>query len=192
MPTNFTGLTISNIYPSFLHTEFSNLCSAETPVYDGLGNKSTLSLSTSSASISNLRINQFEYPQTIGVAGGVITSDGISKFSVSSIASVLSTINTTVPLNGSYSAPVITINNGFISSIVSSNDNKTFFYPSRYKTEAGPSSELLKGVISWNTPLTGDRVNVLQKVLNSDGSLYNIDINVFTYSTNGWGNPQTY
>lgn len=192
MPIDLTGQNISDIYSSFLHTGFASLCSEETPVYDGLGNISTLSLSTSSASLSNLKINQIEYPQSIGVAGGVVISDGVSKLSVASIASVLSTINSTVPQDGSYSAPVITIANGVISKIVSSNDNKTFFYPSRVKTVAGPSSSLLIEAIIWNNPLIGDKANVIQKVLNSDGSLNNIDINVFTYTASGWGSPQTY
>lgn len=193
MPGNLTGQNLSDVYTSFLHTETPSLCSSEVFVYDGIGNKSTLSLSTTSVSISNLKVNQIEYPQTIGIAGGVVVSDGVSKFTVSSIASAITSINTTVPVNGTYSSPVLTVQNGFISNIVNSTGNKTFFYPSRVKTSSStPSKEMLLSVVTWNSPVVGDKAIVMQKVNNGDGSLYNIDISVFTYEVTGWSNPQTY
>lgn len=192
MPTDLTGQQISDIYPSFLHTGTSSLCSLETPVYDGIGNISTLSISTTSISLSNAKINEIEYPQSVGNAGEVIVSDGVSKFNVTSIAAAIAATNGTIPANGTYSSPVISINNGVVSSVISTLDNKTFFYPSRQTTEAGPSLTQLQTVISWNTPLTGDKVNILQKVKNSNGSLNDIIINVLTYASTGWGNLQTY
>ena len=192
MPTDLTGQQISDIYPSFLHTGTSSLCSLETPVYDGIGNISTLSISTTSISLSNAKINEIEYPQSVGNAGEVIVSDGVSKFNVTSIAAAIAAANGTIPANGTYSSPVISINNGVVSSVISTLDNKTFFYPSRQTTEAGPNLTQLQTVISWNTPLTGDKVNILQKVKNANGSLNDLSINVLTYTSTGWGNLQTY
>lgn len=192
MPIDLTGQQISDIYPSFLHTGTSSLCSLETPVYDGIGNISTLSISTTSVSLSNVKINEIEYPQSVGSIGEIIVSDGISRFSVTSMAGVLAATNGTIPLSGSYSSPVVTIDNGFISSITSTIGNKTFFYPSRLTTEPSPTADELLSVISWNTPLVGDRVNILQKVLNSNSSLNNLNINVFVYALSGWGNLQTF
>ncbi len=192
MPTDLTGSNISDIYTSLLHISGSTLSAAVTPIYDGKGNKSTLSLSTSSVSISNLNVNGVTYPTAVGSAQGVVVSDGVSKFTVSSLASVLSNINTTIPTNGVYSSPVVTIENSLVSSIVSSIGNKTFFYPTRVSTESGPSKEQLLSVVSWNSPVTNDKAIVLQKVLNSDGSINNLSINVFTRTATDWSGPVTY
>lgn len=192
MPSNLSGYDISDVYTSFLHISTNNLSQEITPVFDGAGNKSTLSLSTTSVSISNLNVNGISYPQTIGSSQSVIVSDGVSSFSVRPLTSVLSSINTTVPTNGTYSSPVIRVDNNIISSIVSSNDNKTFFYPTRQVTQAGPSREMLLSVVSWNSPVVGDRLNIIQKVMNGS-TLVDLSINVFTYTlSSGWGNPVTY
>lgn len=192
MPTDLTGSNISDIYTSLLHISGNTLSAAVTPIYDGKGNKSTLSLSTSSVSISNLNVNGINYPTAIGPVQGVIVSDGVSNFSVSSLASVLSNINTTIPTNGTYSSPVITVQNSIVSSIVSSIGNKTFFYPTRVSTESGPSKEQLVSVITWNSPVVGDKAIVLQKVINSDSSINNLSINVFTRAAADWSGPVTY
>jgi hypothetical protein len=191
MPTDLTGSNISDIYTSLLHVSSNQLSATLTPVYDGKGNKSTLSISTTSVSISNLQVNGISYPQSIGAAQSVIVSDGVGSFNTASLVSVLSNINSTIPVNGIYSAPVITIENNIVSSIVSSRDNKTFFYPTRISSQAGPSREQLLSVTSWNSPITGDKMNVLQKITNGS-TLVDIAINVFTYSASGWGNPVTY
>jgi hypothetical protein len=191
MPTDLTGSNISDIYTSLLHVSSNQLSATLTPVYDGKGNKSTLSISTTSVSISNLQVNGISYPQSIGAAQSVVVSDGVGSFNTASLVSVLSNINSTIPVNGIYSAPVITIENNIVSSIVSSRDNKTFFYPTRTSSQAGPSREQLLSVTSWNSPITGDKMNVLQKITNGS-TLVDIAINVFTYSASGWGNPVTY
>lgn len=192
MPENLTGYDIAEVYSSFLHLSSFSLSGGLVPVYDGIGNKTTLQLSTTSVSISNLNVNQIDYPQAIGPAQGVVVSDGISQLSIRSIVSVLSSINTNIPSNGTYSSPVITVANNQVSQIISSLDNKTFFYPTRISTQAGPSREQLLSVVSWNSPQAGDRVTVLQKVINN-GTLVDLAVNVFTYSLSAqWGAPVTY
>jgi len=192
MPENLTGYDIAEVYSSFLHLSSFSLSGNLVPIYDGIGNKTTLQLSTTSASISNLNINEIAYPQAIGPAQGVVVSDGISQLSIRSIVSVLTSINTNVPSNGTYSSPVITIANNQVSQIISSLDNKTFFYPTRISTQAGPSREQLLSVVNWNSPQAGDRVTVLQKVLNNN-TLVDLAVNVFTYSLSAqWGTPVTY
>jgi hypothetical protein len=191
MPENLTGYDISDVYSSFLHLSSFSLSSTLVPVYDGVGNKSTLQLSTTSASISNLNINNISYPQSIGPIQGVVVSDGISQLSIKSIVSVLTSINANVPADGVYSSPVITIANNQISQIISSLDNKTFFYPTRLSTQTGPSKQQLLEVVSWNSPQVGDKLNVLQKVTNGS-TLVDLAVNVFTYTSTGWSDPVTY
>lgn len=191
MPENLTGYDIADVYSSFLHLSSFSLSAGLVPVYDGIGNKTTLQLSTTSASISNLNINNISYPQSIGPIQGVVVSDGISQLSIRSISSVLSSINANIPTDGTYSSPVITITNNQISQIVSSLDNKTFFYPTRTSTQAGPSREQLLSAVNWNSPQVGDKLNVLQKVT-SGNTLVDLAVNVFTYTSTGWSDPVTY
>jgi len=191
MPANLTGQNIADVYSSFLHLSSASLSVGLVPVFDGIGNKTTLQLSTTSASISNLDINNISYPQSIGSVQGVVVSDGVSQLSIRSISSVLSSINATVLTDGTYSAPVITVTNNQVSQIVSSLDNKTFFYPTRISTQAGPSREQLLSVVSWNSPQVGDKLNILQKIT-SNSTLVDLAVNVFTYTLSGWGNPVTY
>jgi hypothetical protein len=191
MPENLTGYDISDVYSSFLHLSTFSLSSSLVPVYDGLGNKTTLQLSTTNASLSNLAINNISYPQSIGPIQGVVVSDGVSQLSIKSIVSVLTSINANVPADGVYSSPVITIANNQISQIISSLDNKTFFYPTRLSIQAGPSKQQLLEVVSWNSPQVGDRLNVLQKVMNGS-TLVDLAVNVFTYTLSGWSDPVTY
>jgi hypothetical protein len=192
MPANLGDSKLSSVYTSFVHLSSDSLNSNLEYVYDGAGNRTTLQVSTTSVQLSNVTINNITYPTSVGPAQGVVTSDGSSNFTVSSLASILSNINTTIPSDGVYSSPVITVEKNIVSSIVSSLDNKTFFYPSRTSVQIGPSKEQLLSVATWNSPVNGDKLNILQKIT-KNGAIHDIAINVFTYSTgSGWTGPVTY
>ena len=190
MPANLTGEQINNIYTSLLHISSTALTNITTPIFDGVGNRSALYLSTSSVSVTgSFALNNVLYPSS-GTTNGVLTFDG-TRVNITSLASALSTVNSAVPADGTYSSPTIAIQNGILTSIVNSGGNKTFFYPARLNTVAGPSKEALLSVVSWQSPTNGDKANVIQKVT-SGPTLVDLSINVFTYNGTEWTGPVTY
>jgi hypothetical protein len=52
MPADLTGQQINNIYTSLLHISSTALTNIPTPIFDGVGNRSALYLSTSSVSVT--------------------------------------------------------------------------------------------------------------------------------------------
>ena len=120
--SNLTGEFLSNVYSTFLHLTGTVSNTNYQSVYDGVGNITTLKLTTTGVSVDNLRVktSQFTFadkPPSTTALNMLVYVSGTSAVEARTINSVLSTTNNIV--NGTYSSPTITVSGGVITSLSS-------------------------------------------------------------------------
>lgn len=125
---NLTGQLLSNVYSTFLHLTGTVSDTNYQSVYDGLGNITTLKLTTTGASVDNFIVNKsaFTFAKSPPVSTGVnmlVYSTATSAVESRTINSILSTTNSLT--DGNYSSPTITVSGGIIRSLYS-NDVSRF------------------------------------------------------------------
>lgn len=196
MPANLTTLSLSEVYPSFLH--FATSASGnEQRVYDGIGNGTSLYLSTTSTSIQgviNLNNVRFNVDAVTPSNNHILVwnSGSPPALNFRSIIDVLSEQNIGVGQTGVYSAPVVAIRNGIVSNIYSTGGYKVFHMPSRFATQTSPSNNTLISKINWIGPVTGDRADVIQKIYTDETKTTLQDIKYYSFEYNGtyWTGPE--
>ena len=193
MPQDLTGFPLKDVYNTFLHTDTAGLSAGPLAVYNGIGEKTSLSLSTSSAVITgSFVLNNVAFPLTSGPVFSVPVMTSTNNLEFRSLNYLLTSVQGTPVANGTYSSATITYTDGLISSITNTGTSKTFFIASRATNAAGPSVTTLISNIIWPSPSNGDVAFVLQKVVTGT-TMTNLDVWQFTYSTAaGWQLQQTF
>lgn len=124
---NLTGQLLSNVYSTFLHLTGTVSDTNYQSVYDGLGNITTLKLTTTGASVDNFIVNKsaFTFAKSPPVSTGVnmlVYSTATSAVESRTINSILSTTNNL--FDGVYLTPSITVSGGIITSLSSNSVSK--------------------------------------------------------------------
>lgn len=186
MPANLTGNKVQDIYSSFLHLSGDNLTGNLESVFDGIGNKTPMQVSTEQVLLSKnvslsglVSINNNIYPSTLGEPGQVIAVDSAGVLSFNSIVNVLNNSpSQTVSIpNGTYSNPVIVYNANMAVEVRYNPSIKTFFVRDQALTTDAATQVIQT---DWPHPVTGDIARVLNL---ADNKVYNYKYN----SSYGWG-----
>lgn len=98
MPESLTDHFISDEYTSLLHLSASSLRQQQHPIYDGIGNASSISIAlsgygatvTGTLSASQLKVGGLTFPASDGVSGQVISTDGNGTLSFTNKSSLSS------------------------------------------------------------------------------------------------------
>ena len=193
MAQDLTGQSLSQVYSTLLHTDTVILSSGPLPVYNGVGEKTSLSLSTSSAVVTgSFVLNNVVYPLSSGPIYSVPVITSTNNLEFRTLNFILTSAQAVPITNGTYSSATITYVNGLISAITNTGTSKTFFITSRATNSAGPSESTLINSIVWNAPSSGDVAFVLQKVMSGE-TMTNLAVFRFVYSTTqGWQLQQTF
>lgn len=193
MAQDLTGQSLSEVYSTLLHTDTTILSSGPLPVYNGVGSKTSLSLSTSSAVVTgSFVLNNVVFPLATGPIFSVPVMTSANNLEYRTLNFILTSGQTIPVADGTYSSATITYANGLISAITNTGTTKTFFIASRDTNSAGPGNETLINSITWNTPSNGDIAFIFQKVM-SGTTMVNLTIFKYVYSTSlGWTFQQTF
>jgi len=187
MAQDLTGQQLSDVYQTFLHTDTNGLSAGPKDIYSGIGEKTSLSLSTSSAVITgSLVVNNVTYPRQSGavLSFPVMTSSNNLEFKT--LNYILTSSQVTPVANGTYSSATLTFVNGIISSATNTGSTKVFFIASRAAGSAGSSIQTLINNIIWPAPVQGDTAFIFQKV-NSGSVMVDLAVYEFKYNTSsGW------
>ena len=165
MPADLTGNYLSSIYQTLLHTT-TLVSPVSTYVYDGLGNKTALAVSTSAVSIDSLIVNNipFNFATVSPFSSNVLTYDPVTLgVEMRSFNDLLSTANSAYALSdGIYTTPSITVSGGVIVSL-SANPIQKFGFPAltRYvlsgdTVDSGTASNVFTDSIGASSPLLVD------------------------------------
>lgn len=190
MATDLTGLPLSDVYSSFLHTDTVTLTSGLLGVYNGVGEQSALSISSSAVGVNGAFIcNNIQYPTAPGEINMIPVMSSGNTLQFRTLQNVLTSTQVTPVQDGVYSSPRITFVDGLVSNVQNTGATKIFFINSRVTNQPGPNLIDLVNFIQWNSqPTTGDIAFVMQKVVRSTGDLADIDIHKFIFdSSSGWG-----
>lgn len=155
MPIDLTGESISDVYSSFLHLSTNALTTTPQQVADGIGNLAPVLLSTEGIALSgSVSINSYQFPSAVGTQYQMLRVDGSGDLEY---AGVLDTLllekDITLPVDGRYSNPVITIEEGIVTSIQNNPAIKTFFIR---KGSPVTSDYIDAIVVDWPYPVMGD------------------------------------
>lgn len=193
MAQDLTGQSLSEVYSTFLHTDTTVLSSGPLPIYNGVGQKTSLSLSTSSAVVTgSFVLNNVVFPLSTGPIFSVPVMTSTDKLEYRTLNFILTSAQTVPIANGTYSSATITYANGLISSITNTGSTKTFFIASRTTNSAGPSIPTLINAIVWTSPSNGDVAFIYQKVM-TGSTMTDLTVFRFVYSTSqGWELQQTF
>lgn len=193
MAQDLTGQSLSEVYSTFLHTDTTILSSGPLPIYNGVGEKTSLSLSTSSAVVTgSFVLNNVVFPLSTGPIFSVPVMTSTNKLEYRTLNFILTSTQTVPIANGTYSSATITYTNGLISSITNTGSTKTFFIASRTTNSAGPSISTLINTIVWTSPSNGDVAFIYQKVM-TGSTMTDLTVFRFVYSTSqGWELQQTF
>jgi hypothetical protein len=192
MAQDITGQSLSDVYKTFLHTDTVDLSSGPIKVYNGIGQQTSLSLSTSSAVVTgSLIVNNVAYPSQTGVINSLPVMTSNNQLEYKTLTYLLTSSQNPIIANGTYSSATLTFIDGLISSATNTGSTKLFFIPSRAPSP-GLSVENLIRQISWNLPSQGDKAFVLQKVMNGT-TMVDLSVYEFIYNTStGWTLTATY
>lgn len=191
MAQDLTGFPLSDVYSTFLHTDTVVLSTGPLSIYSGKGEKTSLSLSTSSVVVTGgFILNNVTFPTTSGPVYSIPVMTSTNSLEFKSLNYVLTSVQAVPVPNGTYSSATITYANGLISSITNTGTTKLFFIDSRVATAPGPDNTQLLNSIAWNAPTQGDIAYILQKVMSGTTM---VDLTVFKYVYNnsaGWQRTQ--
>lgn len=192
MAQDITGQSLSDVYQTFLHTDTVDLSSGPIKVYNGIGQQTSLSLSTSSAVVTgSLVVNGVVYPTLTGAINSLPVMTSNNQLEYKTLTYLLTSSQNPIIANGTYSSATLTFVDGLISSATNTGSTKLFFIPSRAPSP-GLSVENLIRQISWNLPSQGDKAFVLQKVMNGT-TMVDLSVYEFIYNTStGWTLTATY
>lgn len=193
MPQDLTGFPLRDVYNTFLHTDTAGLSAGPQAVYNGIGEKTSLSLSTSSAVVTgSFVLNNVVFPLSAGPILSVPVMTSSNNLEFRTLNFILTSAQTIPITNGTYSSATITYTNGLISAITNTGSTKTFFIPSRATNSAGPSIPTLINSIVWTSPSNGDVAFIFQKVM-TGSTMTDLSVFRFVYSTSqGWELQQTF
>jgi hypothetical protein len=190
MAQDLTGQQLSDVYQTFLHTDTNGLSAGPKDIYSGIGEKTSLSLSTSSAVITgSLVVNNVTYPRQSGavLSFPVMTSSNNLEFKT--LNYILTSSQIAPVVNGTYSSATLTFVDGLISSATNTGSTKIFFIASRTAGSPGSSTQTLINNIIWPSPAQDDTAFIFQKVTNGP-VMVDLTVYKFVYSvSNGWGEP---
>ena len=193
MAQDLTGQQLSDVYQTFLHTDTTGLSAEPKIVYNGIGEKTSLSISTSSAVVTgSLVVNNVTYPLQTGavLSFPVMTSSNNLEFRT--LNYILTSSQIAPVANGTYSSATLTFVDGLISTATNTGSTKIFFIEARAFGSAGKSVQTLIASIVWPSPVTGDIAYVFQKVTNGS-VMVNLDVYKFVYDVSlGWTLNATY
>ena len=138
MATDLTNINISDSYKGLIHANGASLPapSIQQPLYDGSGQKSSISLGVAGvgASVSGplsisgqLSAGAFTYPASPATNGYVLAQINSNTIALTSIADVLRSIPSVVPDNTYYNVKSMTIKNGLITAVLTGTEVRTFF-----------------------------------------------------------------
>jgi hypothetical protein len=193
MAQDLTGQQLSNVYQTLLHTDTNELSAGPKNVYSGIGEKTSLSLSTSSAVVTgSFVVNNVTYPLQSGALLSIPVMTSSNNLEFKTLNYVLTSSQVTPIANGTYSSATLTFADGLISAATNTGATKIFFIASRAAGSAGKSLETLIASIIWPLPALNDTAYVFQKVI--DGSVM-VDLAVYEFKYNpstGWTLNTTY
>jgi hypothetical protein len=193
MAQDLTGQQLSNVYQTFLHTDTNELSAGPKNVYSGIGEKTSLSLSTSSTVVTgSLIVNNVTYPLQSGALFSIPVMTSSDNLEFKTLNYVLTSSQVTPITNGTYSSATLTFVDGLISAATNTGSTKIFFIESRAAGSAGKSLETLIASIIWPLPTLNDTAYVFQKVING---LVMVDLAVYEFKYNpstGWTLTTTY
>jgi hypothetical protein len=156
-------------------------------VYNGVGEKTSLSISTSSAVVTgSLVVNNVTYPLQSGavLSFPVMTSSNNLEFRT--LNYILTSSQIAPVANGTYSSATLTFVDGLISAATNTGSTKVFFIAARAAGSASKELQTLIASIVWPSPTTGDIAYVIQKVTNGS-VMVNLDVYEFVYNLSiGW------
>lgn len=187
MAKDLTGQSLAEVYSTFLHTDTTVLSTGPLPIYNGVGEKTSLSLSTSSAVVTgSFVLNNVVFPSSTGPILSVPVMTSTNNLEYRTLNFILTGAQTTPIADGTYSSATITYVDGLISAITNTGTTKTFFINSRASGNAGQSVDSIRNNIVWNQPTQDDIAYVIQKVMNGT-TFIDLDIFKFVYNTSqGW------
>lgn len=139
MATDLTNINISDSYKGLIHANGASLPSPsiQQPLYDGSGQKSSLSIGVEGvgASISGplsvsgqLSAGAFTYPVLPATNGYVLTQVNSTTLALTGILDILRSTSSNYIADGTYSnVQNITVTNGLITAVTSTTAVRTFF-----------------------------------------------------------------
>ena len=119
MPIDLTGESISDVYSSFLHLSTNTLTTTPQQIADGVGNLAPVLISTEGITLSgSVSIHSVQFPSPAGTQYQILRVDGDGNLEYASILdTILLEKEVTLPVDGRYSNPVITIEEGLVTQI---------------------------------------------------------------------------
>ena len=156
MPRDLTGNSISDVYTSFLHISADNLTTVSQPVFDGLGVLAPLKISTTGLKLDgNVQINNVQYPGVTGVQGSILyVINNTGRVGYTTLLDLLEeSIGTSLPNDGVYSNPKITVTEGIVSKVEDNPSVKTFFIRN---TNPSTSDYIAAAAEDWPFPVVND------------------------------------
>lgn len=176
MPADLTGSSLATVYTSFLHVSSTSASSTFEKVFDGIGNQIPILVSTTGVSLSgNVSINNMRFPTSIGSPNQLMSVDSSGNLQYRTVVDVLTSSSVSTAVNGTYSAPRITMLNGFIQSIADNKSIKTFFL----RTSSITNQRILDlPQQNWTNPVVNDIAYVMNLGSNV---VYKV-----VYTSNGW------
>lgn len=176
MPADLTGNSIANIYTSFLHVSAVSASPSLEPVFDGLGNKIPLQVSTIGVSLSgNVSINNMKMPTVVGTSNQIMSVNSTGDLEYRTVVDVLTSSSVSNVVDGVYSSPSITMSNGFIQSMGNNTTIKTFFIRSSIPTNQTILDQPQK---NWANPVVNDVAYVMNL---AENKAYKV-----VYTSYGW------
>jgi hypothetical protein len=193
MAQDLTGYSLSDVYQTFLHTDTRELSSGPLKIYNGLGQQTSLSLSTSSAVVTgSLIVNDVKYPTLSGAINSLPVMSSSNQLEFRTLNYLLTSLQANPIGNGTYSSATLTFVDGLVSSAVNTGTTKLFFMPSRAPGTSDGGLTNLISYITWTLPTVGDVAFVLQKVMNG-ATMVDLAVYRFVYNTsNQWELKNTY
>lgn len=176
MPANLTGNSIADIYTSLLHLSSASASSSLEAVFDGLGNSLPVYVSTIGVSLSgNVTVNNMKLPTAVGSANQIMSVNSAGNLEYRTVVDVLTSSSVSSVTDGIYSAPKITMLNGFIQSLADNTSVKTFYLRT---TEITNQKILALPQQNWSNPVVNDIAYVFNL---GSGIVYKV-----VYTGTGW------
>lgn len=176
MPANLTGNSLADTYTSFLHVSSTSTSSSFESVFDGLGTRLPMYVSTLGVALSgNVSINNMKLPTEVGTTNQIMSVNSAGNLEYRTVVDVLTSSSVSTVANGTYSSPRITMANGFIQTLADNTSIKTFFT----RTSSITTTKILAlPQQNWTNPVVNDIAYVMNL---AENRAYKV-----VYTSSGW------
>lgn len=165
MSADLTGSSLATAYTSFLHVSALSVSSSFEQVFDGLGNKVPMYISTTGVFLSgDVTINNMVLPKNIGTVNQIMAVNSSGNLQYRTVVDVLTSSSIANVVDGVYSSPKITMLNGFIQSLADNTSVKTFF-----TRDSNITNQKLVNIAqtNWANPVVNDFAYIMNLATNT-------------------------